>query len=134
MRCWLSLILFCATNHHHTCEIVENQISFPQNIQNGLKLRNGRAQYLETVGRCRLKKPPTSFALILRGGRGLAPDPEDESEVGSDWILPEEVPKPSQAGHANKDSSEISGPVTESYHSQTSEEEVIPKVTPSLLS
>ena len=28
--------------------------------------------------------------LCLRGGRGLAPDPEDESDVDSNWILPEE--------------------------------------------
>ena len=61
----------------------------------------------------------------LRGGRGLAPDPEDDSEVAPDWIIPHEEPRPQGVGHAADDSSQISADNTDSYQSQSSEEVVM---------
>lgn len=63
-------------------------------------------------------------SIRLRGGRGLAPDPEDDSEIASDWILPREEPRDQEADQVTDDSSQFSAQNTDSYYSGSSEEVV----------
>jgi hypothetical protein len=53
------------------------------------------------------------------GGRGLAPDPEDDSDVGSDWFPAEEQDKPYNEEQVllEENGGGYSGDLSESHHS-----------------
>ena len=62
-----------------------------------------------------------SFAtrqLSLRGGRGLAPDPEDDSDIDSGWILPEE-PTPRNTNDMPSDGLGSGGEDSDTYRTSS---------------
>ena len=62
---------------------------------------------------------PIRLYPLRGGGRGLAPDPEDDSDVGSDWFPAEEQDKPYDEEKVafEENNGDLTGDFSESHHS-----------------
>ena len=94
-----------STQHLHVCQ--------------PLRLRLSEEPPKKIVSKRISNFPDVRLNPLRGGGRGLAPDPEDDSDVGSDWFPAEEQDKPYNEEQValEENGREYSGDVSESHHS-----------------